>query len=110
MITFYDSAVVSLQIPSDTDPLTVPDGVLWLDLIDPTDAEEQLVERVIGLVLPRARTAWPRSRRRAVCVVEGDVLMIRRPCCSATTGSLQAIPVGFVLGRDPPGDDPRPRR
>ncbi len=99
MITFYDSTVSSCEVPGGSEPLSVPDTIVWVDLIDPTDAEDQRVEKATGLVLPRAHQL-AEIETSSRLVVEGDVLMMSTPVLYRENGSVHAIPVGFVLGRD----------
>ena len=99
MITFYDSTISACEVPASSDPLSVPDGIVWIDLIDPTDAEDQRVEKATGLVLPRAHQL-AEIETSSRLVVEGDVLMMSTPVLYRENGSVHAIPVGFVLGRD----------
>lgn len=99
MITFYDSSGASFEVPQGSEPLVVPDTVIWVDLIDPTDAEDHRVEQATGFVLPRAHQL-AEIETSSRLVVEGDVLMMSTPVLYRENGSLHAIPVGFVLGRD----------
>ncbi|MGI3900998.1 MAG: magnesium transporter CorA family protein [Janthinobacterium lividum] len=99
MITFYDSTVSSCEVPGGSEPLAVPGTVIWVDLIDPTDAEDHRVEKATGLVLPRAHQL-AEIETSSRLVVEGDVLMMSTPVLYRENGSVHAIPVGFVLGRD----------
>ena len=99
MITAYDSAYRPAILSSEVDPLAVPAGTFWVDLIDPTDIEDAHVEKATGLVLPRAHQL-AEIETSSRLVVEGDVLMMSTPVLYREDGLVHAIPVGFVLGRD----------
>ena len=98
MITLYDS-VASARDVSGEAALALPDGTLWVDLIDPSDAEDARVERATGLVLPRAHQL-AEIETSSRLVVEGDVLMMSTPVLYRADGVVHSTPVGFVLGRD----------
>ncbi len=98
MITLYDPAAAAREIPSTASPLAVPDDTLWIDLIDPSDAEDACVEKATGLVLPRAHQL-AEIETSSRLVVDGDVLMMSTPVLYREEGLLHSIPVGFVLGQ-----------
>ena len=98
MITLYDSAVHSRDVAAGTAALTLPDGTVWVDLIDPSDEEDARVERATGLVLPRAQQL-AEIETSSRLVAEGDVLLMSTPVLYREEGQLHTVPVGFVLGR-----------
>ena len=99
MITLYDSAVAACMVPNKATALVLPKRTVWIDLVDPTDAEDAQVEKATGLVLPRAQqlAEIETSSRLAV---EGEVLMMSTPVLYREDGQLHTIPVGFVLGQE----------
>jgi magnesium transporter len=97
MITLYDSAVRPREVAPGTSALALPEGTLWVDLIDPSDEEDARVERATGLVLPRAQQL-AEIETSSRLVVEGDVLLMSTPVLYREEGELHTIPVGFVLG------------
>ncbi len=99
MITLYDSAVRPREVGDGEGPLALPDGTFWVDLIDPSDAEDARVERATGLVLPRAQQL-AEIETSSRLVAEGDVLMMSTPVLYREEGELHTIPVGFVLSPD----------
>ena len=99
MITLYDPAASAREIPPAAAPLALPDDTLWIDMIDPSDAEDDRVERATGFTLPRSHQIAeiePSSR----LVAEEGVLMMSTPVLYREDGVLHTTPVGFVLGRD----------
>ena len=99
MITAYDASFRPAVLSSEADPLAVPPGTFWVDLIDPTDVEDAHVEKATGLVLPRAHQL-AEIETSSRLTVEGDVLMMSTPVLYREEGLVHAIPVGFVLGPD----------
>ncbi|WP_237477976.1 magnesium transporter CorA family protein [Lichenibacterium dinghuense] len=99
MITLYDPAASAREIPPAATPLALGDDTLWIDLIDPSDAEDDRVERATGFILPRPHQLAeiePSSR----LVAEDGVLMMSTPVLYREEGLLHTTPVGFVLGPD----------
>lgn len=50
MLTIYDSSGTGLRTAGVSDK--VSDGALWLDLMDPTEDEQDFVEKALGIELP----------------------------------------------------------
>lgn len=97
MITLYDTAVRAREVAAGTTALALPDGTVWVDLIDPSDPEDARVERATGFTLPRAQQL-AEIETSSRLVVEGDVLMMSTPVLYREEGQLHTVPVGFVLG------------
>jgi len=73
---------------------------VWVDLLDPTDAERAAAERLTGLRVPsREDVAEIESSSRIY--TEGDVLYLSMPYSYLGADGLSHVsPVGFVLARD----------
>ena len=99
MITAYDSTTASHRIEAASGPVTLPDGTLWIDLIDPSEEDDTRIEQATGLTLPSAHQL-SEIETSSRLVVEGDVLMMSTPVLFREDGAVYTTPVGFVLGRD----------
>ena len=99
MITLYDPAAEARKVSGATASLSLPDGTLWIDLIDPSDDEDACVERVAGFALPTAHQL-NEIETSSRLVAEGDVLMMSTPVVFREGDGLHTTPVGFVLGRN----------
>lgn len=99
MITIFDSTASASQLDPGTAPIALPRGTLWIDLVDPSEEEDESVERATGFVLPRAQQ-MAQIETSSRLSVEGDVLLMSTPVLYREEGALYTIPVGFVLGRD----------
>ncbi len=75
----------------------VPDDVIWIDLVDPTDEERLIVETRTGLVLP-SRDALGEIEASSRLVVRKDVLYLSTPSVAQSeTAEAHLTPTGFVL-------------
>ena len=52
MITAYLPQGGQLQRIELTPDSTLPDGVVWIDLLEPSHAEEKSIERLLGIEMP----------------------------------------------------------
>jgi magnesium transporter len=79
------------------DGTTLPPGAVWLDLLNPTKAEEAFVERVVGVGIPTRDEAVeiePSSRQ----YVEGDaIVVIASIVAGVDDDAPMTTPVSFVL-------------
>jgi magnesium transporter len=76
---------------------TIPDHVIWIDLVDPSEHERQLVESRTKIRLP-SREALSEIEVSSRLIVEHDVLYMSTP--AVTKGEFESTeisPVGFVL-------------
>ena len=97
MITAYDSSVAAHTIPSGPAPLRLSDDTLWIDLIDPSDEDDDRVERATGLILPSAHQL-AEIETSSRLVIEDGMMMMSTPVLYREGDGLHTIPVGFVLG------------
>ncbi len=97
MITAYDSAAEAAALPPGSGPWTLPEGTLWVDLLDPSGEEDADVERATGLSVPGAHQL-AEIETSSRLVVEGAALMMSTPVLYREGGALHTVPVGFVLG------------
>ena len=48
MITAYDSATASHRIDAASGAVTLPQGTLWIDLVDPSEDDDTRIELATG--------------------------------------------------------------
>ena len=99
MITAYDSATASHRIDAASGAVALPQGTLWIDLIDPSEEDDTRIEQATGLTLPSAHQL-AEIETSSRLVVEGDVLLMSTPVLFRHEGIVYTTPVGFVLSRD----------
>jgi magnesium transporter len=76
-----------------------PEGLVWVDLLNATPAENSSTERALALTVPSIgslREVEHSSRMR----VDGDALVLSLPLPNAATGGTELAPIGFVLRPD----------
>ncbi len=79
------------------DPLQRLDEALWLDLVDPTDAEEKTLERRLGIEIP-TREEMEAIEISSRLYHEGDATFMTATLPARTdTDDLLMWPVTFVL-------------
>jgi magnesium transporter len=72
---------------------------IWLDLVDPTEDERALAERISGLRVP-ARTELSEIERSSRLTSRNGVLTMSTPMVSRSDGAQPVVsPLGFVLSR-----------
>ena len=91
---FANSGVAGrVEVAAATHAAEALQGVVWLDLLDPTEAERSLVERATGLRLP-ARADLAEIENSSRLSEAGGVLSMSMPISTQDT---EAQPLGFVL-------------
>jgi magnesium transporter len=76
---------------------TIPDDVLWIDLIEPTREEDRLIERHLGIEIP--------TREEMADIEPSEILyresnahyMTARILCSSETETPKLVDVSFIL-------------
>ena len=78
---------------------TTRDATVWFDLLNPTDQEHALAERLTGLRIPTRQDVEEIESTSRV-YAEGDTLYLSTPLVRRIDDLSVVIPVGFVLTRD----------
>jgi magnesium transporter len=78
----------------------IPDGATWIDLEEPTRAEEQLVERCVGLNVPTQAEMAEIEPSSRLYEHEGALYMTVSVLRGVEDGLPASTPIGFVLTRD----------
>ena len=99
MITVYDKATASHRVDAASSPVALPQGTLWIDLVDPSEEDDTRIEQATGLTLPSAHQL-AEIETSSRLVVEGDVLLMSTPVLFREDGIVYTTPVGFVLSRE----------
>jgi len=98
MLTLHDATGEVHPPPADLGGAALPPGIVWIDLLAPSPAETEFVERSTGLHLPSIADLSEiesSSRLRA----QHGVLYLSAPLVHrAIADDPQTTPVGFVLG------------
>jgi magnesium transporter len=79
-----------------TDPL--PDRVIWIDLLDPTDDERKFVERQVGVRLPTREALGEIEESSRLSSEKGHLYLTTPVIGNATIEDAEVSAAGFVLG------------
>ncbi len=75
----------------------IPDGATWIDLERPTEEEERLVERCIGVNVPTREEMAEIEPSSRLYEHNGALYMTISALCGVTADSPSTTPIGFVL-------------
>ncbi len=73
-----------------------PDGAVWLDLHSPTPAENKLVERALGILLPTREEMQEIEVTSRLYVENGARFMTATLMCHSDTDVPRTTPVTFI--------------
>jgi len=82
------------QVEPDT---PVPDNALWFDLITPTQAEDKLVEKIVGIAVPTREEMQEIEVTSRLYVENGARYMTATLMCQSDTATPKTTPVTFIL-------------
>jgi len=89
-----DGSIVDAKIEK------IPDNATWIDLEEPTDEEEQLVERCIGLNVPTQQEMAEIEPSSRLYDRDGVLYMTVSVLFGVVDGDPSTTPIGFVLAKD----------
>jgi magnesium transporter len=78
----------------------IPDGATWIDLEEPTDEEEKLVERCVKLNVPTQEELAEIEPSSRLYERDGALYMTISALCGIADGDPTTTPLGFVLADD----------
>jgi magnesium transporter len=78
----------------------IPDHATWIDLEEPTDEEEELVERCIGLNVPTQQEMAEIEPSSRLYDRDGVLFMTVSVLFGVVDGQPSTTPIGFVLAKD----------
>ena len=81
----------------DAEREKIPDSATWIDLDQPTDAEERLVERCLGLDVPTPEDLKEIEPSSRLYERDGAIYMTMSTLWGVQDGEPAAAPIGFVL-------------
>ena len=93
MLKTYRDQTVDLQSGK---PL--PEGVIWIDLLNPTDEETRIVETVMNVRVP-SQAALGEIEASSRLILDHDLLYLSSPAVGMDEhGEPELTPVGFIIG------------
>ena len=101
----------SVFVPSDSslkkavvdDLAAVPEHAVWIDLVNPTAAEDKAVERLSGIAIPTREDMQEIEISSRLYIENGARYMTATLMCQSDTDMPRTTAVTFILGRPSPG-------
>lgn len=100
MLHFRDCTRPDSEAVTDFTTTSLPEGVIWIDLIEPTEEEVRHVEKLVSLSLPTLDTLSEIETSSRLYTEKGARFMSAPLVSKSTTSSPDVSPVGFVLTRE----------
>ena len=99
MLTAYlaSGGILCPRVMGEAD--RVPEGAVWLDLVNPTPAEEQAVEAALGVDVPTRDDLRKIEPSERLYAENGARYMTLSVLCGGATESPFLSPVSFILAR-----------
>jgi magnesium transporter len=112
MLSIYIPRGTTLERRVIEEPLEAPEGAVWYDLVNPTLAEDKLVESALGIAVPTREEMQEIEVSSRLYVENGARYMTATLMCQSDTAVPKTTPVTFILaGRKLVTvryDDPKP--
>ena len=83
-----------IPVSSETD---VPENAIWFDLVTPTQEEDRLVERQVGIAVPTREEMQEIEVTSRLYVENGARYMTATLMCQSETDTPKTTPVTFIL-------------
>lgn len=99
MLFFHDCSIKNDEPVTDFSVTSVPEGVIWIDLLSPTPEEVRHVEAITSLTLPTAESLSEIETSSRLHTGDGAIFMSAPLVSKSTTSAPVVSPVGFVLTR-----------
>lgn len=85
------------RAPHWQDGKTLSEGVIWIDLLDPTDDEKQMVEKVLNVRIPTI-DALSEIEASSRLILERETLYLSTPAVKVGEyGEAELTPLGFII-------------
>jgi magnesium transporter len=97
MLFIYTPRGTSLERQQITEADSTPEGAIWFDLINPTQPEDKIVERMLGVAVPTREEMQEIEVSSRLYVENGARYMTATMMCNADTATPKTTPVTFIL-------------
>src|SRR6201982_2818413 len=97
MFSLFVPAESSLKKVTVEDLSKLPENAVWVDLVNPTAAEDRAVEALAGIAVPTREDMQEIEISSRLYVENGARYMTASLMCAADTESPRITPVTFIL-------------
>src|SRR5471032_889557 len=99
MLSVYVPAESSLKKAKADDLASLPEGAVWVDLVNPTGAEDKAVERLAGIAVPTREDMQEIEISSRLYIENGARYMTATLMCQSDTDMPRTTAVTFILTR-----------
>ncbi len=97
MLSIYTASGSALRKSEPVDLAALPDEAVWIDMLTPTPAEDQAVEKLVGISIPTREEMAEIEISSRLYVENGGRYMTASLMCAADSPSPRITPVTFIL-------------
>src|SRR5262245_10966820 len=97
MLAVHVPRGTSLERHQIEDLTEIPENALWFDLVNPTQQEDKLVERVLGIAVPTREEMQEIEVTSRLYVENGALYMTATLMCQSDTANPKTTAVTFIL-------------
>ena len=97
MLSVFVPAETSLKKAAVADLAALPDSAVWIDLLKPTAAEDQAVERLAGIAVPTREDMQEIEISSRLYIENGARYMTATLMCAADSENPRTTAVTFIL-------------
>src|SRR5207245_3298977 len=97
MLAIYVPRGTSLERKQVEDLAEIPEAAVWFDLVNPTQQEDKLVERVLGIAVPTREEMQEIEVTSRLYVENGARYMTATLMCQSDSDTPKTTPVTFIL-------------
>jgi magnesium transporter len=98
MLSVYVPRGTTLERVPVTAETDVPDSAVWFDLVSPTQGEDKIIERKLGIAIPTREEMQEIEVSSRLYVENGARYMTATLMCQSDTDAPKTTPVTFILG------------
>ena len=97
MLAVYVPHGTSLERKQVEQLTEIPENAVWFDLVNPTQQEDKLLERVLGIAIPTREEMQEIEVTSRLYVENGGRYMTATLMCQSDTANPKTTPVTFIL-------------
>jgi len=97
LINAYHSHGSVTTLTAETHPLSLPEDIVWLDLVDPTAEEDRHVEQLLGIQIPTRAELKDFEPSSRLYIEKNAVFMTASLVWKADSDSPEITDVAFIL-------------
>src|ERR1700755_3375180 len=97
MFSVFVPSETSLKKANIEDPAKLPDNAVWVDLVNPSAAEDRAVEKLAGIAVPTRDEMQGIEIPRPLYIENSPRYMTATLMCQSDTQTPKTTPVTFIL-------------